>query len=424
MYSSIIAPLLINYMIIFSLTINTNFIKPYKMPHFKENKNIVIYSVLFAFTGILCMYTPIKTLGETNFDFRMILILISTLYLGSFGGLITTIIISIGRFIIGGKFVLIGIIVNLIAFLIGIVFRKSFIQQTGRTKYSIVVFLPYFVLSTFVLRVNINFLEDLFYLVYNTLFLLTFMALVYLLERLIQTNNTVDQAAYYENLQTIGQMAAAFAHEIRNPLTTVRGFIQYLSADNNHNKLNEFSPIILEELDRTNRIITDYLTLAKPGALKKESFEIQKVINEMSDLLSPIANLRGITIQNHVKGSDFIDGDVSYLKQCLMNVLNNSMEAIEDHGKILIKTRKDPTNKVLTLSIYDNGIGMTKEELQKIGLPFYTTKSKGTGIGTMVVHKLIKEMDGTIEFISEKGKWTEVLIRLPLTQTPPSIRND
>ncbi|WP_335872016.1 ATP-binding protein [Bacillus sp. 2205SS5-2] len=419
MFLSIIKPLLVNYTIIFSLAINMNLILPFKDRQSPSSNINFFYGISFGFTAILCMVNPIESLGETNFDLRMVLIIVSTLYFGWAVGAITTIVVSIGRYLIGGEFFLVGIMINLIAFFLAILFRKSFMKSEKKFQYCIVLFIPYVIMTTLILKATIDFLDNAFYFVYNFLFLLTFVALVYLIEKLLQGNKQIDEAAYFERLQTVGHMAAAFAHELRNPLTTVRGFIQHLSEADNHQKLPEFSPLILEELDRTNRIVTDYLSLAKPGQMKHELFHVQLATFETIQLLKPVANLHNVSLQYQDSNEDFILGDKHYFKQCLLNILNNAMEAIEDQGKVTVETRADKSLDMLTITVTDNGVGMSANELEKIGLPYYTTKTKGTGIGSMVVNKIIRDMNGSVHYYSEKDKWTRVELTLPLSKEKP-----
>ncbi|MEI5906459.1 ATP-binding protein [Bacillus spongiae] len=414
--ATIIKPLLVNYTIIFSLAINMNLILPFKVRKSPALNIRTFYGLSFGFTALLCMLNPIESLGETNFDLRMVLILVSTLYFGWSVGAITTTAVTIGRYFIGGKFFLVGIVINLTAFIIALIFRKSFMKWEKKYQLSIFIFIPYFLITTLILKISIDGLPIVFYLIYNSIFLFTFMALVYLIEKLTEVNKQIDEAAYFERLQTVGHMAAAFAHELRNPLTTVRGFIQHLSEGSNHKKLPEFSPIILEELDRTNRIITDYLSLAKPGKTKDEVFSIQQTIFETIQLLHPVANFQGVSILFDNHSTDKVLGDKHYFKQCLINILNNAIEAIEEKGEITIQTYRDEHKKTINISVIDNGIGMTADQIEKIGLPYYTTKTKGTGIGSMVVNKIIRDMDGTVRYYSEKGQWTKVVITLPLYQ--------
>jgi two-component system, sporulation sensor kinase B len=219
---------------------------------------------------------------------------------------------------------------------------------------------------------------------------------------------------YLDKLNMVGQMAASIAHEIRNPLATVRGFIQHLSEDSQDKRLKRYSPLILNELDRTNKIITDYLSVAKPSGFQLSNLNIEDVIGDCVDLLRPFAAYSNTSIIFYRNGSHHIKGDEDHLKQAIMNVIKNGIESIENQGEISITLKEDPFSRSIHISISDNGKGMTPDELKKIGLPFYTTKTKGTGLGSMVTNKLIREMGGMIEYESEVNKGTVVKIKLPL----------
>lgn len=219
---------------------------------------------------------------------------------------------------------------------------------------------------------------------------------------------------YLDKLTMIGQLTASIAHEIRNPLTTVRGFIQFLSKETKDEQFKQFSPIILEELDRTNSIITNYLKMTKPEQFHLTDIPLHEVINGCVQLMRPYASYTNVSIEWEKNDPIFIRGDVHSLKQAIMNIIKNGIEAIEGQGIIKINVKPDYFKNKVQLRISDNGRGMSQEQLKQIGLPFYTTKSKGTGLGSMVTNKIIRDMNGSIEYESEIGQGTKVTIEFPL----------
>jgi len=210
-------------------------------------------------------------------------------------------------------------------------------------------------------------------------------------------------------------MAASIAHEIRNPITTVRGFIQLIQQDTVDQKLKKFAPLILEELDRTNNIITNYLKLAKPDSFELTKVELNTILSDSIELLRPLGTFSNVSIEfTPFKESCFVKGDIQHIKQSLLNIIKNAIESIEECGVIDIRTDIDRKEGRAIISIEDNGKGMTKEELKHIGLPFYTTKTKGTGLGSMITNRLIRQIGGTIEYSSELGKGTAVTVTFQL----------
>ncbi|USK35427.1 ATP-binding protein [Bacillus sp. F19] len=413
---SIIKPLLVNITILFSLTFNANLFFPFNTKLKASVKQRVIYGLISAFGALLCMAYPIETLGETYFDLRMVFVLITTLYSGWISGGIVLIVTCLARYLIGGDFYLIGIIVTLTAFLMGLLFRKYFFQSELKYISGTIVVGVYFLFYISIIYTYINFLEFQFYLVYFLAFYLSCLSMIFIIESLIKTNKQFDEMVYVDKLTTIGQMAAAIAHEIRNPITTVRGFIQYIQQDTKDDNLKKFSPLILDELDRTNKIITDYLQLAKPHHHALTKIEIDRVLEDIIQLLKPLGSYSNVTFSYQSEEKSSVYGDIALLKQSLMNVIKNGIEAMEHGGEIQITKKTNYMNGTVIIVVKDTGKGMTEEELQHLGLPFYTTKSKGTGLGSMITNRLIREMKGTVEYESEFGKGTTVTISLHLFQ--------
>jgi two-component system sporulation sensor kinase B len=413
---SLIKPLVVNITILFSLTYNANLFFPFRQGRGRNTqlKQDIMYGLIGSFAGFLCMIYPIETLGETNFDLRMIVILVVTLYGGFIAGGISTLAIILLRvFLIGGSFVSIGVLVCVIAFVIAVVFRKSYLRSHKRVLFSLFILFAYLLTYIFVIYSSVDFLELNFYFIYFSSFSITYIALIIVIERLILSNHHLDETVYLDKLATVSQMAASFAHEIRNPLTTVRGFIQFIVKDTSDENLRQYSPLILEELDRTNKIITNYLTLAKPAAVKIELVDIDEILHNSVDLLRPLASYHDVNLSYKSEGIHQVYVDENHLKQSILNLIKNGIEAIETGGYVKISKRNGDKKGTVQIVIEDNGKGMTEDELEKIGLPYYTTKSKGTGLGSMITNRLIREMNGTISYFSKFGEGTKVIVTLP-----------
>ncbi len=413
---TLIKTLLVNITILFSFTFNANLFFPFSYKQSTSLKQKITYGFFGAFGALFCMLYPIETLGTTHFDLRMIAILITTLYAGFFPGTIVLMSVSISRFIISGPYADVGIAVNLLAFVTALVFRKSFLKTKYKFSLSALILLIYSTLYILVIDYTVSFLDLKFYIIYFSIFCFTFIALVFIIESLIRTNKQIEEMVYLDKLNMVGQMAASFAHEIRNPLATVRGFIQHLSTGTNDEQLKKFSPLILDELDRTNKIITNYLNVAKPEKFQLSIINLNNIIFDSVELLRPLASYSNTTISFKEEKSYFIKGDEQYLKQALMNVIKNGIESIHEQGQINIELQPDTSKNLIHIIVTDTGKGMAIEQLEKIGLPFYTTKTKGTGLGSMVTNKIVREMNGTIEYKSEPDKGTAVKISLPLTK--------
>lgn len=214
-----------------------------------------------------------------------------------------------------------------------------------------------------------------------------------------------------DKLHLVGQLAAAIAHEIRNPLTTLRGFLQFMQPES---KQKEFFELMLSELDRINEIVGEFLLLAKPQVSQIESRRLEELVQQVISLLQPEAIMKNIQILlNPVGELPLIPCEPNQIKQVFINLLKNAMESMPTGGKIVIDLQKKNDHHVV-VRVKDQGVGVPKEHIARLGEPFYTTKEQGTGLGLMVTHKIIDNHRGSMLFDSESGKGTTIVIKLPI----------
>jgi two-component system, sporulation sensor kinase B len=214
-----------------------------------------------------------------------------------------------------------------------------------------------------------------------------------------------------EKLNTLGELAASIAHEVRNPLTVVKGFLQ-LMQQQEAGKNYEYLSLVLNELARAELIINDYLNFAKPQFEKIEEFPLREVLSEVVILLEPLAAKQGVQLESELHSSPFqLVTDRNQLKQALVNLIKNGIEATAEGGKVTVQSREE--NGQAKVIIKDTGKGMTEDQVARIGTLFYTTKDKGTGLGTSVSLKIIETMNGKISYDSKPGVGTEVTMMLP-----------
>ncbi|GIP44019.1 hypothetical protein J45TS6_24780 [Paenibacillus sp. J45TS6] len=213
-----------------------------------------------------------------------------------------------------------------------------------------------------------------------------------------------------EKIKIISELAASVAHEVRNPLQVTRGFLQLMSKqDDDKNK--KYVGIALEELDRASDIINDFLTFAKPEFDHIALINLSEEFNHIEGVLIPMANLEGGIIIMDIPNNLWIRGNSSKFKQAFINIMKNSIEALQGSGEVKVKAYLKETEVVI--HVQDNGIGMNQEELVRLGEPYFSNKTKGTGLGMMVTFRIIEAMEGTIEYSSEKEVGTEAVIRFP-----------
>jgi PAS domain S-box-containing protein len=231
----------------------------------------------------------------------------------------------------------------------------------------------------------------------------------------------IEQSAYQnDKLAMLGKIAASIAHEIRNPLTSIRGFIQLLRPHLLQLGKEEYSRIILAEIDRANDIIYEFLNSSKPSAPMKQNVLINSLLKEVILLSDSEALMKGCQINHETYDEDLtISIDVKQIKQVILNIVRNAMDAIgelddERSGRIDIITRRDGSYGEIT--IRDNGKGMDLTTKAKLFDPFYTTKVSGTGLGLSVSYRIVRNHGGSIRVTSNAGEGTEFNIYLPLVE--------
>ncbi|MFJ5622307.1 PAS domain S-box protein [Peribacillus loiseleuriae] len=222
-----------------------------------------------------------------------------------------------------------------------------------------------------------------------------------------------EQIRKSDTLHVVGELAAGIAHEIRNPMTAIKGFIQLLQSSVKEDFSTYFN-VITSELQRIETIITEFLFLAKPQALKFSNQDVNVIVRETADFLAAQAMLNNIQLKRNLTKNDceiFCEGN--QLKQVLINIIKNAIEVSNDGSFVIINTDRID-HSFVKISIIDQGPGIPEEKLRRLGEPFYTTKERGTGLGLMVSYKIIEEHKGYIEVESEVGKGTAFHIFLPI----------
>lgn len=208
----------------------------------------------------------------------------------------------------------------------------------------------------------------------------------------------------------MGEMAASIAHEIRNPLTVVKGFLQLMQKQEKNDNL-QYLTLILSELARAELIINDYLNFAKPQYKKVEEIQLGDTLFHVVTLIESLALKNGVKLEFYGEKNPIILADRNHLIQAFINLIKNAIEATPNKGSVAVKIDED--NDYIYIKILDTGKGMSKEQLSKIGTLYYTTKDKGTGIGTTVSLKFIEEMKGKVTYQSTPNVGTEVTILFP-----------
>ena len=215
-----------------------------------------------------------------------------------------------------------------------------------------------------------------------------------------------------DTLNVVGELAAGIAHEIRNPMTALKGFIQLLEASVKEDYSNYFS-IITSELKRIDSIITEFLILAKPQVTQYVEKDLNIIVRETIELLNGEALLSNVSLIPMLAQEPIeLFCEPNQLKQVLINLIKNAIESMKGGGNVTIRTEQC-SNQYVQFIVSDEGCGIPESKMKRLGEPFYTTKERGTGLGLMVSYKIIKEHGGKIKVNSQKGIGTSFTIKLP-----------
>ncbi|MBE4908478.1 ATP-binding protein [Bacillus luteolus] len=379
-----------------------------------------LLTILFSVILIIVMTLPINVNGLT-YDFRSIAVIVGSLYGGPVVSVVLFGVLIIYRFILGNaNTFLYAISLIPTIFIVFLTLKRFNSIKIYQKIIMAVVLCTLMKILTFSLYLSfIGQLDLLISSLRETLQTYIVQGIiigfcVYLLEKLNHYYYMEEEIYRSEKLKMVSEMAASVAHEIRNPLTTVKGFIQLFAEDHlDKSKKEEFKQICLEELNRADLIISDYLSLAKPTIDVVENIDLQEEVRYLSNVLFTYASFNNIEIKTSSPDESdmYIVGDRNKLRQALINLCKNGIEAMQEGGILEIELKK--LGKTNTIYIRDNGQGMSPQQLKRLGTPFYSSKEKGTGLGTMVSYAIIKKMDGEIEIDSEVGKGTKYVLTFP-----------
>ncbi|WP_257008300.1 two-component system sensor histidine kinase NtrB [Bacillus sp. FJAT-45350] len=217
---------------------------------------------------------------------------------------------------------------------------------------------------------------------------------------------------FHHQMEEVSQIAAGVAHELRNPLSVIKGFLQLAELTNGYQK---YSGTIMSELNRMNGIIEDFLSVSR----KKTERKIQEpdlIMTSLVEIIKSECLLHNVTFKHHIERTDEkVEVNEPMIKQVMLNLLRNSIEAYENKQDRSFELTTFRYGDYYKIVVEDNGPGMNHEVLAQLGKPFFTTKEKGTGVGIPLCKKIIEDHGGSFEISSEINQGTTIEINLPLT---------
>lgn len=384
-----------------------------------------VCGLLQGASAVLCMAFPLHIYGF-DWDLRYVPMILSFLYAGPLaGGMVVAAILGC-RIIIGGQTMIFGFAECLLSAVVPLLLARRFWTYNSTTRQLITagaaaaVGLLSLLIVYLVMLVQRPVTPFDSGALWNLLIIGgihiggTWLA-SYMNEQTVERSMMRQKIQQAEKLNILHELAASVAHEIRNPLTVVKGFIQLIE-ERKGQQSEQYTQLILSELGRAESIINDYLNFAKPEMKKVELLPLARVVDETVLLLNAYAVQSGVSLRTELGEQITVLADKGQLKQALVNLLKNGIEATPTGGTVCVSISQ--ANRMAQVIISDSGKGMSKDELGRLGTLFYTTKDKGTGLGTMVSMRIVDSMGGRISFSSTPGVGTKVIVSLPLNTNP------
>lgn len=367
-------------------------------------------------SSVLCMLFPFSLADGFNLDLRRIPFLIGILYGGPrYGFWLMAMLLGV-RYFIGGP----GFFITLLTFapiaVATMFFSKYYLKMLLRQKLlagMILTFLSLLLTSLFATQLYEVKMTFSMWSVFYGLNILSILIATILWEVIRINFEVLNKLIKAEKLEIVSNLAASISHEVRNPLTASRGFMQLSYEGDIPQETKEHILISIQELDRATEIINDYLTFAKPAPEEAEKIAPRETVYHVVNVLTPLANMNSVKLDLPLNKKEecCILGERKKLEQALVNIIKNAIESMPGGGKLFIGLQYEAG--FVQLKICDQGRGMTPKQVERLGEPYFTTKENGTGLGMMVSFSIIQSIGGKISVTSKINKGTCFLMEFP-----------
>jgi two-component system, sporulation sensor kinase B len=384
-----------------------------------DRKFIIIISVICLF---LSMTFGAGVVSGFFYDSRFVIMFFGLVFGGIQTGLILLLEFVLYRFYLGGDGAWPSMVTMSIAFPLSVLLCR--IYQKSQRKTVIILtaglIISIIPLATIYIRnpedVTSHLLFHIFAIpVQNAIGI---WVLIALFQRAVSNKELYISYAQNEKIEAISHVAASLVHEVRNPLTAVKGFLKLIRENPmDRNKIEGFIDICTEEIQRTESILSEYLSISKPTAEKQEAVDLCVQLQAIVDVMKPYANMNNVHLnmdKTAGAGPISILANQDKVKQFLVNFIKNAIEACVNvpTGEVNIRLEADGRKAILTIK--DNGIGMSKEQVSRLGSIYFSTKTKGTGLGLTFSYQVIHELGGSVSVRSVPQVGTQFTITLPV----------
>ncbi|QIZ08653.1 hypothetical protein HFZ78_19740 [Priestia megaterium] len=380
-----------------------------------KNRNVIM-SILWGISILFCMSFPVSFGQNARLELRIIPLLLGTLYGGFWPGIFLSVLIILYRLYSG---ISIGFyntfLVLLFTLPVILFFQKSFASSHKDKRIKIAVGLSFYycLIGLTFFGILRGFSVD--HLKVPIIHLIFVVVVTWFFTMLNETIREIHQLRLEmqnsEKLRVISELTSVFAHEIRNPMQVTRGFLQLLNEPDLPKKKKEYLQISIEELDRANEIINDFLSFGKPSINNNERIDVGYQLQRVVNIIQGYSLNQNVEIKTDFLDNCWINANPQKLNQSLINILKNAIESMPNGGMVWI-TCTSTDDGYIKITIKDQGIGMTKKQIDRLGSPFYSLKESGTGLGMMVSFQIVHSFNGKIQVNSEKDMGTEFIILL------------
>ncbi|MDH4616174.1 sensor histidine kinase [Brevibacillus sp. AY1] len=403
---------------------------PFVMYNIYYRDKMRSYSSLFilitsSISLLLAMTFASSAVEGLIFDIRYVIMFFGLVYGGIQTGLILLVEFVIYRLYLGGDGKWVALLILVVSFSLSLVFAKKY--RTSQNKTSIIL-VAGIVFSALPMLMTYLFLHSFFVqnIPYHAITIplkncIGIWLLMTLFSKAVEDKEMFIRHAQNEKITTMSHVAASLVHEVRNPLTAVKGFLKLIKeAPDDLPKVEQYITICLDEVKRTEAILSDYLSISKPLSERHERIDLSAQITTIHDVMFPFATMNNVELEVQAPQTPvLIMANPDEIKQVLVNFIKNAVEACSHsaQGKVTLLLKTEESQAIL--EIKDNGIGMSEKEMSRLGSIYFSTKSSGTGLGLTYSYNAIHVMGGKVAVNSIPRIGTTFTISFPMKFESP-----
>ncbi|PFA63092.1 hypothetical protein CN378_18840 [Bacillus sp. AFS015802] len=388
----------------------------------KEDRTIkMVMTLLWGVSILLCMSFPVEYGEGLRLDIRFIPLLLGMLYLGVWPGVFLSVLIILYRPSFGistGFYTTVLVLAIVLPF---ILFVERLFGKVNRDRKVVLAggLSLFYCLCGMTVSGAVNGFSSAELKVQSIHLLFTVAVTLFctlLIEKIREIHQLRLEVQDAEKFRVISELTGVFAHEIRNPMQVARGFLQILDEPGLPPHKKEYINVSIEELDRANEIISDFLSFGKPSLNTYGKINAGEQLNRAATLIQSFSLNQQIEFKSDIEEGCWLEANPQKLNQALINILKNAVESMPQGGIVWTSCRQTDDGHI-RLTIKDQGIGMSQKQVERLGSPYYSLKEKGTGLGMMVSYQIIRSFKGQIKVESEEGVGTEFIIEFPEAKT-------